>query len=282
MKKLIVGGALLIGGWLISGPIQAHLAGTDSDQSHFAVTAPVPVPVEMSANSVVEVSLRVHGGRLVVPVETAAGEVLTFLLATGIPTTLLSESGAARLGAASELTLGGLAVSLEGHQVLPDGDLTVEGMIFDGILGPSMLSQFDILLDAPNKRLLLKAPGREVAWEGVALSEPVRLILLHGVVMSFDVTLNGTRFPGTLDLGSPTLVINEGAREALSLEREGLAALGLGDTDLTDLGYVVRDTEILRRFDPQGNGFVIVGALVAHDCAISLSWAHQEMRTCVR
>ena len=37
-----------------------------------------------------------------------------------------------------------------------------------------------------------------------------------------------------------------------------------------------------KMWDPNGKGFVLVGAPIAFDCAISLSWVHQEMRTCVR
>jgi len=29
-------------------------------------------------------------------------------------------------------------------------------------------------------------------------------------------------------------------------------------------------------------GFVIIGAPIVYDCALALSWAHQEMRMCVR
>ena len=44
----------------------------------------------------------------------------------------------------------------------------------------------------------------------------------------------------------------------------------------------VTDSPIFQGWDPQGDGFVIVGASVAYDCAIAISWAHAELRTCIR
>jgi hypothetical protein len=38
----------------------------------------------------------------------------------------------------------------------------------------------------------------------------------------------------------------------------------------------------MHRFVPDGTGFVLVGAPLAYDCAIALSWVQREIRTCVR
>ena len=44
----------------------------------------------------------------------------------------------------------------------------------------------------------------------------------------------------------------------------------------------VTESRMSQGWDPNGNGFVIVGAPIAYDCAIAISWAHAEFRTCAR
>ena len=61
-----------------------------------------------------------------------------------------------------------------------------------------------------------------------------------------------------------------------------MATLGIGYASLVDLPIRVLDLPIFGGWDPNDRGFVILGAPIAYDCAISLSWAHKEIRTCVR
>ncbi len=235
-----------------------------------------------SGDEPVEVPLTVHAGRLVVPVAAPDGTELAFLLTTSSGVTVFSETGAAQAAGQSGLTLAGLPVPTDETHTVPDDDLTIDGKRFDGMIGPNMLNQFDVLIDAPGERLVLKPGGRSVEWEGVALSDAVRLRVYHGVILGLDVELNGTEYPAALDLATPTLVVNEGVRTDAGLHDEDTATLGLGSAAHPDLPVRVLDLEIFRRWSPNGEGFVMVGAALARDCAISLSWVHREMRTCVR
>ena len=56
----------------------------------------------------------------------------------------------------------------------------------------------------------------------------------------------------------------------------------VGDRFQTVEGIPVRvmDLEVLRRFSPNGDPFVLVGAPLAYRCALAISWAHREIRTC--
>ena len=130
--------------------------------------------------------------------------------------------------------------------------------------------------------MILKPVGRSVAWDGITLSDPVRLRVYHGVILGMDVEFNGREYGATLDLGISSLVVNEPVKTAMRLDAKDEATLGLGGTKLANLPVQVLDLPIFQGWDPDNRGFVIVGAPVAYDCAISISWAHREMRTCVR
>jgi hypothetical protein len=144
------------------------------------------------------------------------------------------------------------------------------------------LSRYDLLVDAPGGRLLLREIGPEVSWPGVGLSPPIHLRIYHGVVIGLDAEVDGTSYLATLDLGTPGMLVNEPARAALGLDAEDTATLRLGTSTMTNVPVRVSDHPVLARFDPDGRGFVLVGSAVANGCRVSLSWVHQEMRTCVR
>lgn len=231
----------------------------------------------LQAQDPVEVPLTVSGGRLVVPVAVSDGSTLEFTIGTGIGQTVLSESAAAALGEHPELMLGSIAVPTESTAIFPDDRLAA-----DGILPATLLNQYDVLFDAPNGRMVLKPFGRAVEWEGVALSEPTRIRVYHGTVLSFDASLNGTVYPATLDLRSTGLIVNDAVQTDLGLASTGAATLGLGATTLADRPLEVLDLDIFDRWSPNGDGFVIIGSTLAADCALSISWIHQEIRTCKR
>lgn len=275
--------------WFAGGPGTALWAqGSDGAPSGgFMATAAEMVGEKSRANASqaedpVEIPLRVAGGRLLVPVDAGVGHAVDFVLTTGSAVTVLTETAAKHLGDDPRLTLGGLPVPMESFATVPDAQLAVEGAMVGGMISANMLNQFDVLLDAPAGRLVLKAPGREVSWQGVALSEPVRVRVYHGILMSFDVDLDGERYPAALDLGTPMVVINRGVQDELGLDDEDVAVLTLGDTSHPDLPVRMLELEVLRRFDPADEGFVLVGAPLAYDCPIALSWVHREIRTCAR
>ena len=145
-----------------------------------------------------------------------------------------------------------------------------------------MLSQFDMLIDVPGERLVLRPIGRLVSWDGMTLSDPIRLRVLHGFILSLDVELNGTEYPAMLDVGTAALVVNEPVKSQAHLSEDDVATLTLGNTSLPGLPVRTRDLDMFRMWDPNSEGFVLVGAPVAYDCAISVSWVRQEMRTCLR
>jgi hypothetical protein len=77
------------------------------------------------------------------------------------------------------------------------------------------------------------------------------------------------------------VVINETVKSDLGLANEDTATLSLGGARLPGLPVRMLDLE-MHRFVPDGTGFVLVGAPLAYDCAIALSWVQREIRTCVR
>jgi hypothetical protein len=171
---------------------------------------------------------------------------------------------------------------MEGRRTLPDEDLVVEGRSMAGMIGSNTLNRYDVLVDVPGGRLALKPIGRSVSWNGMTLSEPVRLRVFHGVILGLDVEVNGNEYPALLDLGTPTLVVNERVMTESDIQDGQVRALRVGDTTLNDLPVRHEELDAFRMMSPNGDGVVLVGAPLAHDCAVSLSWVHRELRTCVR
>ncbi len=260
--------------WWVVGVVAGAGASPRGTQGQEATT--------LSSGDVIEIALTVEGGRLSVPVVGRDGTEYLFALTTGNPMTILAQSTADHVGGAGGLTMGGIPLATEGSVTLPDAQLESDGIPLAGMVGGSTLSAYDVLVDVPNGRLLLKTPGRAVAWEGVALSEPARLQIYHGVVIGLQVQLDGTDYRATLDLGTPSLIVNTPAGAQLGIEGEGMRTLTLGATTMDDMPVGVRDLEAFERWDPAGTGFALIGAPIAYDCAISISWLHSELRTCTR
>jgi len=247
------------------------------------VLAGVPATgAAQQGGSPIEVPLRVLGGRLLVPVDAGVGHPVDFVIATGSGTTVLTETAAQHLGDAAKLTLGGLPVPMEGFVTIPDDRLAVEGALIGGMIGANMLSQYDVLVDLPGERLVLKQPGREVSWDGVELAAPQRVRVLHGIALSFDVTLNGHEYPATMDLGTPMVIANSAVQADTGIADEDKATIILGGANLSDVAVEVIDVESLKRWYAEGAGFVLLGAPITYDCALSISWAHAELRSCAR
>jgi hypothetical protein len=230
-----------------------------------------------------EVPLRLEDGRLVVTVENAYGEPLDFILSAA--GSLVSTWGAEELGVGLEgATLGGLPISLAGAQVVPEKDLLLDGPFegrIAGVLGGQSLMDYDILIDAPGRRLLLKRPGRFVEWEGVALTGAVRLQILHEYLIRTDVEVNGEIFSAHVDLSPATMIVSSVVRDRAGV-RGGRADFRMGYASFPDRPAEFLDLPPLRAWGGDDAGVVFVGAPVAYDCAIAISWAHAEMRTCPR
>ncbi len=231
----------------------------------------------------VEVPLRVLDGRLVVTVQGSEGEEMDFLLSTGNGVTVFSATGEARVGEGSgALNLAGIPLVTQGSQTIPDERLMVGGKVLEGIVGSNTLNQYDILIDAPGGRLLLRPAGGGVEWPGVSLGEPVHLRVFHGLILSLDGELGGRGYGAMLDVGTDGVVVSGSVKEALGLENVDHATLTLGATTFNDLPVRVEELDIFQRFDPAGRGFLIVGASIGLDCPLSVSWVRSELRMCSR
>jgi hypothetical protein len=167
----------------------------------------------------IEVPLRVDGGRLLVPIDVADGTQLEFVLSTGGNPTVLSESTAARVGTHA-LSMAGVPLYMEGSVTLPDADLTTSKLTIAGMIGPQSLSDFDVLVDVPGGRLVLRPIGPPADWEGMTLSDPVWVRVLHGVLMGLDVEMNRVPFKAMLDLGMPSLIVNAAAESGADVSNE--------------------------------------------------------------
>jgi len=245
-----------------------------------SATTALPAQAQPRPAGPVEVSLEVRGGRMVVPVVAADGTKLTFLVSTGTAVTVLSQSTAGKVGRQA-LTLGGVPLNMEGSQTIPDASLTNDGFVADGMVGNNTLNNFDNLFDVPGGRLVLKPFGRSVEWPGMALSDPVPLRVLHGVVISLDVEVNGTPFPAMLELGATSLLVNQAVLDEAGVTGKTAGVLKVGSATFRDVPMSLSDHPVISRFSPTGAGFVLLGAPLVWDCAVSVSWVHQELRTCV-
>ena len=238
------------------------------------------LPLGAQSAGPVEIPLSTHGGRMVIPATAADGTALRFLVSTGSTVTVLSETGAARV-ADGGATIGGVPVNMENAVTVSDEDLTVDGTVMDGLVSNNTLYDFDVLFDVPEGRLVLRPIGRSVTWPGVRLSDPVPLRVYHGGVLALDAEIDGTAYPAMLELGATALLANEAVLKENDI-REGRVDLTLGSTVLSGLPIELSDNPTIGRFSPNGDGFVIVGAPPALECAVAISWVHRELRTCVR
>ncbi len=229
-----------------------------------------------------EAPLRFVGDRLVVTATLADGGKADFLLTTSEMSTVLTESFLATHGRTAEVLIGPIPVVMADARSVPDSELRLGGLSLAGMIGLSTVSQYDLLVDVPGRRLALKTPARRVEWAGVELSDPVRLRVYHGVAISLDLEVNGQARMATFDLQQAELLLNAPLAGTLGIDGTGPVSVRIGDVELSGLPARVSDHPIFERWDPNGAGFLILGAPIARDCAISLSWMHQEVRTCVR
>lgn len=233
----------------------------------------------------IEIPLKTVGGRLVVPVETPSRERIDFIL--GLGSTFLTQSGANRIGASRDgLTLGGLPVQIGAAQAIPDDLVVLDGgpapAGIGGIVGSETFNAYDVLIDAPRGRLTLKPAGRSVRWDGVALSNPVKVQVIHDSLIRTNVESGGKVFDALLDLAGPTMVMSQAAATSADVS-DGAVDFKMGYTRYTARRTRVLPLQLFQRWgDGGGKGFVLIGAEVARDCLLAVSYVHQEIRTCVR
>lgn len=227
------------------------------------------------------VPLSVDGsGRLVVPVVTADGRTLRFAVSTAVPTSMVARSIGGEDAAALGLRLEGVDQPLPDVQSADDAAFVFEGHAVDGFVGLSTLGDVDVLLDAPGGRMVLQPIARAVEWSDVALGPPTRLQVFHGVALRMEVEVDGHPFGATVDLARPRNVMNPAAAGTTGVQDGGTGTVDFEGRTRTLL-FDVADTSILDRWDPDGVGFLSFGAAIAADCAVSISWFHQELRMCV-
>ena len=228
----------------------------------------------------IEVPLRVEDGRMVVTVDHPSGAQYDFVLGLGM--TLLTESAVAEMGDGLDaLTLAGIPVVTDQAQTVPDDRLGL-GPGKAGVFGGLTLTAYDALFDVPNGVLRLKPVGRSVSWEGVELTNPVQFRLFHDVLIRVDIQVGGEVFGGLLDLSQADLEVNAPLEEKAGLDGQTTDSFRMGYAGWPELPVRVTDSPIFRGWDGDGLGFAVIGAAVALDCALAISWTHTEFRTCVR
>lgn len=239
------------------------------------VAATCVVPVAGQADPI-ELPLRIEDGRILVLAEHPHGGSYEFVLGLGM--NAITDVTAAELGrAASALDLGGIRVDLEGAQTV---DASMLGGA-SGVIGGEALHRYDILIDVPGGRLLLKPAGRAVRWDGVSLSSPVSTQVFHDALMRIDTEVDGKLVGGLMDFVNPKLSVNEPLRGALDDDGETMGLFRMGYGSWSDVPARVIESPVFGAWDPDGNGFVIIGSSVAHDCVFAVSWTHTEVRTCL-
>ncbi|NKB88734.1 MAG: hypothetical protein GKS06_10985 [Acidobacteria bacterium] len=229
---------------------------------------------------ILEVPLAMSMNHLAVPVMAADGTELQFMLSTGTPSTLISESAAAK-GAIADLMMAGLPIGNDA-QVIPDANLEVDGHQFDGIVSASILSSYDVLLDVPKGRMMMRPLGPPAEWQGVELGEPVALRIFHGFVMATDLQLNGHDYMAQFEIGINKVIVNEPVTQTLGFEGETIGAVTVAGREFGGLPVSHMEIDVFERWDPDGNGFVLLGAPIARDCAIAISWIRAELQVCAQ
>ena len=226
----------------------------------------------------IEVPLRVADGRLIVDVQDARGRTHAAVVSLGM--TLFTESGLAALESTDGLTVAGLPVVSEMAQTVPDTYLADNGVGAVAVIGGMTWNRHDMLIDVPNGKLVLQPIARAVRWPGVSLSSPARLQVFHDMLLRADVDFGGNVVGGLLELAHPYMDVGDAL--AAAVEDDRVASFRMGYTGWSDLPAKVTDNPTFRGWDPNGNGFVVVGAAIAYECVLAVSYAHEEVRTCLR
>jgi hypothetical protein len=235
---------------------------------------------EARAQDLTEIPLRIDGGRLIVQVDDDQGGKHDFILGVGYA--WITESGAAALAGRS-LSLGGVDITLDHHETVPDDALAHAGSTHPvGVVGGWVLTQHDILIDAPNGRMLIKPAGRSVRWPGHSLTSPVSVQILHDYLLRLDVQVGDGVYDSLLDLSPAVIQLSPPLGEEQGIEDGTIDSFRLGYSGWPSVPVEVTVTPTSRGWGAESRGVVIGGAPIALDCALAISWRHAEVRTCIR
>lgn len=247
---------------------------------HLVLAVALALPATVSGQEATEIPVRVDGGRLIVEVEDGSGQSHDFILGVGYAS--IATSMADRLGAA-ELSLGGIAFSIADHERVPDDSFAHEGMAQPvGVLGGAALNDYDVLIDVAGGRMLVKPSGRSVRWPGESLSNPVSVQILHGYLVRVNVQVGETVADALLDLKDPHVQLSPPVGEAEGVGDGSIDSFRMGYSGWPSLPVKVGTTPTVLGWGGDKRAFAVVGAAVAIDCALAISWRHQEIRTCIR
>jgi hypothetical protein len=228
-----------------------------------------------------DVPLRIDDGRLLVPVQIGQGVEVDFIVSTANTVTVLNQAFIDNHGVDGDFFLGDIEVNLENYATVPNEQLNSGTSTIVGIIGANTLNEFDLLFDVPDGRLVMKEVGRAMDFEGASLGEVVRLRVYHGLLLGLDVDVAGATLPALLDTGADGVLANSAGARAIGVSDGGSAVLTAGATAFGTLPITVSDSPLMERWDPNGDGFIILGAPITIDCALAISWVHREMRRCV-
>ncbi len=283
-----------------------------------------PAPAALEGELVAEVPLEVEGSWLIVPVR-GRGKTFRFIFDTGSSSGSVSESlarrhglraiGEARLSGASGrdrvsvvdgwwLRLGSASTGdrekfVLGDDVLSDGD----DRRFDGIIGTDLLRRYDVLIDAPAGLLRLYRPGTAGSEGGpvVGPSLAVPFERLRRGIIQLEVSVNGHPVAAVLDTGSPTVLLNPIAADAvgLTLAEEPLSegargvgskavttyggrvdAIQVGETRFESVDVEVADLPIFGRLGLGGRAAMLLGSPVLLGCPLLISYKERALRFC--
>lgn len=229
-----------------------------------------------------DVPLRLEDGRLLVPVGIGHGVEVDFIVSTANTVTVLNQAFIDNHGVDGEFFLGGVEVNLDNYATVSNEQLNPGGTTIVGIIGANTLNEFDVLFDVPGGRLVLSEVGRSMDFEGVTLGDALRLRVFHGLLLGADFELGGTTLPALIDTGSDEVLVNAAGAAAAGAADGESTTLRAGPLDFGSVPLTVQDLPMMERWDPNGEGFVVLGSPIAGDCAFAVSWVHREMRRCVR
>lgn len=237
-------------------------------------------PATAVGQEVIEVPVRAEGGRLVVQLTDGSGGSHDFIL--GLATGVITTSAAARL-ADRELSLGGIPIPIDQHQRVPDDYLTRDGPTRAvGVLGGQVLTDYDVLIDASAGRMLLKPFGRSVRWPGHSLTNPVTVDVLHDFLIRAKVQIGESVYDALLDLSPPVVQLSPPIADEEGVRDGPIDTFRMGYAGWKGIPAWVGLTPTMQGWGGAERGFVVVGAPIAADCVLAISWRHREIRTCIR
>ena len=176
------------------------------------------------------------------------GQPARMMLDTGSDTTVLTRRSVVRLGLPEPMLTSAMVSGIGGSAGLSVlktarfklGDVrgrdlqfgVLEGDILgirsmDGIVGMDLLSQADLDIDLPERKMILYRVVEGCGRPSVALGEPLYMLPMVQPVdelrVMIPVSITGRRLQALLDLGAPDTIIFRGAARRLGLDAAALA-----------------------------------------------------------